>query len=83
MYHCYILYSEELDRYYIGSCGEDLAGRLARHLSNHSGYTGKAKDWRVVYSESFASRSAVYVRERAIKGKKSRRYIEYLVEQGS
>ncbi|MCB9297915.1 MAG: GIY-YIG nuclease family protein [Lewinellaceae bacterium] len=53
---------------------------LRRHLSNHKGFTGKAKDWEVVYTESFVSKEEAYGREREIKGKKSRKYIEWLAE---
>jgi putative endonuclease len=50
MYTFYILYSQSLDRYYIGYC-QNLQARLDRHLSNHKGFTAKAKDWIVVYTE--------------------------------
>ena len=56
MYYCYILYSENLDRYYIGSC-EDMEERLSRHLMNHSGFTGRAKDWQVVHIEEYGEKS--------------------------
>ena len=67
MFHCYILYSSDLNRYYIGSCGEDLAGRLDRHLMNHKGFTGRAKDWQIVYTEIFESKAVALHRERQIK----------------
>ncbi|WP_251834110.1 GIY-YIG nuclease family protein [Kaistella pullorum] len=44
MYFCYILYSKSLDQFYIGHTGEELKERLRRHLSNHKGFTAKAKD---------------------------------------
>ena len=40
----YILFSETLNKYYIGS-SEDVLKRLEKHLQNHKGFTGKAKDW--------------------------------------
>ena len=55
MYLCYILYSKTLNRYYVGSCTAPLKERLRRHLANHKGFTGKTKDWEVVYTESFGS----------------------------
>ncbi|MCB9297914.1 MAG: GIY-YIG nuclease family protein [Lewinellaceae bacterium] len=80
MYLLYILYSKTLGRYYVGHCEAPLEERLRRHLSNHKGFTGKAKDWEVVYTESFVSKEEAYGREREIKGKKSRKYIEWLAE---
>ncbi|MCB9811278.1 GIY-YIG nuclease family protein [Candidatus Nomurabacteria bacterium] len=47
MYLLYILYSKTLGRYYVGHCEAPLEERLRRHLSNHKGFTGKAKDWEV------------------------------------
>ncbi len=78
MYYCYVLYSKALDRYYIGSC-EDLEERLSRHLMNHSGFTGRAKDWEVVYLEEYLEKSMAQKRERQIKGWKSRKLVEALV----
>ena len=82
MYLLYILYSKTLGRYYVGHCEAPLEERLRRHLSNHKGFTGKTKDWEVVYTESFGSKAEAYSREREIKSKKSRKYIEWLIASG-
>ncbi len=52
MYYFYILYSEQLDKYYIGHTAE-LEERSRRHNSNHKGWTGKVNDWEIDYSEEF------------------------------
>ena len=78
VHHCYILFSKVLNRYYIGSC-EDLEERLSRHMSNHSGFTGKAKDWNVVYCEAFTTKAESQCRERQIKKWKSRKMIEKII----
>jgi putative endonuclease len=50
----YILYSKTLDnKYYIGSTEGTLEARLKKHLSNHNGFTGKSKDWILVYHEEY------------------------------
>ena len=54
MYYFYMLYSKSLDRFYPGHTS-DLKERLRRHITNHKGYTGKAKDWQVVYNEQYTS----------------------------
>ncbi len=79
MYYVYILYSESLDRFYIGSAA-DIQARLIKHLQNHSGYTAKAKDWSIVYSEAFSTRSHAMAREKQIKAWKSRTMIQKLIE---
>ncbi len=59
----YILYSKFLNQYYIGHTSEGLEERLRKHLSNHSGFTGKSKDWIIVYSEEFETKSLAYKRD--------------------
>ncbi|WP_347374690.1 GIY-YIG nuclease family protein [Aequorivita sp. Q41] len=78
-YFVYIVYSEELNRYYIGHTSEPISERLRKHLSNHSGYTSKAKDWVVKYTESYPTKREAYARELAIKKKKSIKFIQDLI----
>jgi putative endonuclease len=79
MFHTYILYSADMDRYYIGYCGTDLEGRFKAHLSNHKGFTAKAKDWDIVHVEKFESKKEAIDRERQIKKWKSRKMVEQLI----
>ncbi|SDI09307.1 GIY-YIG nuclease family protein [Chryseobacterium jejuense] len=79
MCYCYILYSESLDKYYIGHSCERLQERLRKHLSNHKGFTSKAKDWIIIYSENFNSKIEAYKREREIKAWKSKSKIQKLI----
>ena len=78
MYYVYILHSKQFDRYYVGQC-EDLEARVDRHNGKAVPSTKPYVPWELVYFESFGIRSEAVQREREIKGKKSRRYIEYLV----
>ena len=78
MYYCYILYSEILDKYYIGHTN-DLESRLTKHLTKHKGFTGRVSDWHIVYYETFENKTEAYARERSIKKRKSRKYIESLI----
>ncbi|WP_335966217.1 GIY-YIG nuclease family protein [Galbibacter sp. PAP.153] len=77
----FILYSQTLDRYYVGASG-DLERRLTKHNANHKGYTGRASDWAIVHKERFTSKVEAYRREKQIKGWKSRRMIENLLASG-
>ena len=74
----YILYSEKLNRFYIGQT-YNLEERLRKHRSSTKHFTGKAKDWVLKYTESYSTRKEAIAREREIKKKKSRKYIEYLI----
>jgi putative endonuclease len=75
----YILKSVQLDKFYIGSTGSTLDSRLQKHLTDHSGFTAKTKDWKIVYSEEYDSIEEAAKRERQIKKWKSRKMIEQLV----
>ena len=79
MFYVYILHSDILDRYYVGYT-EVLETRLLQHNSGISTYTQKASDWVLKYSEQFETRSAAMAREKEIKNKKSRSYIEWIVQ---
>ena len=65
IYYFYILYSDKLDKYYIGHTS-DLQERLRRHNSNHKGFTVKGNDWVVVYTEIYTSKKLAYAREREV-----------------
>ncbi len=81
-YFVYILYSENLDRYYIGSTKE-IGHRLKEHIWSHVGFTSRAKDWVLRYSEVHSTRSEAYAREKRIKAWKSRKLIEKLISTKS
>ncbi|HEY4151104.1 MAG TPA: GIY-YIG nuclease family protein [Chitinophagaceae bacterium] len=78
-YHLYILYSVFRDRYYIGHTRDFLQERLRKHNTDHKGYSGHTGDWRIVYTEEYASKELAYSREREIKAWKSRRRVMTLV----
>jgi len=76
----YIIYSEKLDKYYIGYT-EDICVRLDQHNKGLSTFTAKTNDWKLVYKECYSTRQETSDREKAIKLKKSRKYIEWLIAQ--
>ena len=78
MFYVYILYSKELDRYYIGQT-ENLDERIFRHTNSGSKSTKAANDWELKHQEAFNTRSEAVRRETEIKKKKSRKYIEWLI----
>ena len=81
-YYFYIIYSELLDKYYLGY-SSNLKDRINKHNTNHKGFTGRAKDWTLVYSEKYNSKEEAYARERQVKAWKSRKLIEKLISVGS
>ncbi|WP_026450298.1 GIY-YIG nuclease family protein [Aequorivita capsosiphonis] len=77
-YYTYILYSAKLNRYYIGST-ENVSTRLKEHLWKHKGFTAKAKDWELKYSEIFETKMEARKRETQMKKWKSRIMLEKLI----
>jgi len=82
MFHTYILYSESFDRYYVGHC-ENMDARLLRHNLKKVPSTKAYAPWKVIYTEPYATRGEASAREKAIKKKKSRIYIESLTGGGT
>jgi putative endonuclease len=80
----YILYSQSIDNYYVGATTDEMKERLRRHNSSHKkGFTGRASDWEVVYSEEFPLKEQAFAREREVKSWKSRKRIEKLTGKAS
>ena len=73
----YILYSEKLNKYYVGAC-IDMERRLYEHNIGHSKFTSTGIPWIVKYTETFETLKQAKKRELAIKKMKSRKYIESL-----
>ena len=80
--YTYILFSNKLDRFYIGSTELPISERLELHLHKSYGnkkFTAKADDW--ILSWYYSCDSIVRARklERFIKKMKSSRFIERLI----
>ena len=79
MYVTYILYSKSIDRFYIGSTN-NLDRRLSEHNRKKGKYTDRGIPWEIVYLEKFETNTLTRKRELEIKKKKSRIYIESLIQ---
>ena len=78
MWFVYIIQSEFDGSFYVGYTS-DLDKRLEAHNNGQSRYTRKKMPWKLVYNESFDTKTEALKRERKIKMKKSRRYIQWLI----
>ena len=83
MFYTYILQSEFSGMHYIGST-QDLLARVDQHNdSNNTKYktTGRFKGpWKLVYYETFKTRSDAMKREKQIKSWKSKKAVEKLLK---
>jgi len=73
MFYTYIIYSESIDKYYIGYT-HDLALRLERHNNGWGKYSSKGIPWKLVY-QKYLVPCLMQLKEKM----KSRKYIESLI----
>jgi putative endonuclease len=75
MFTTYILFSESLQKFYIGFTSGNVNIRLYKHLASKKGFTAKAKDWMIVYTEQFTTKEEAMAREKKLKNWKSNKRI--------
>lgn len=75
----YILFSNQLDRFYIGSC-KDLFYRIDQHLNKEfiKSFTTKAEDWELYISIDDLTHEQARSIEQHVKKMKSKNYIQNL-----
>ena len=78
MAYVYIIYSTKVNKYYVGAC-TNLERRLHEHNIGHSTFTSTGIPWELKYTEHFDTLPNAKKREREIKARKSRIYIEQLI----
>lgn len=78
---CYILFSQKLDKFYVGVTTDDIHERIAKHNESKYGqhrYTSTVDDW-VLFLDIVVEDFAHAVRmERKVKAMKSSKYIQNL-----
>ena len=74
MFFVYIIYSQRLQRYYVGST-EVVERRLQEHNSGKSKSTRAGTPWELVRTEVFTIRSEAMLQERKIKARGIKRYL--------
>ncbi len=79
-YYVYILYSLSLNKYYTGYTS-DIDTRLQKHNAGATRSTKSGRPWVLLYQECFESKTEAIIREKEIKRKKSRKYIEQLANK--
>jgi putative endonuclease len=78
-YFVYIIYSSKCNKYYVGQT-DSLERRIEEHNIGKGGtFSSNCIPWKLMYSEIFSTRSEAMKREKYIKAKKSRKYIEWLI----
>ena len=78
MFVAYIIQSQKSERYYIGHT-QNILVRLDYHNNGKVKATKNKGPWVLVYEENFETKLEANRRELEIKSKKSKRYIESLI----
>ncbi|MBO6794479.1 MAG: GIY-YIG nuclease family protein [Balneolaceae bacterium] len=79
MYWGYIIYSNSKDRFYTGASGVGVEIRVDRHNSGWTRSTKSGIPWELKYVRTFESKTDALKWERMVKSKKSRVFIEKLI----
>ena len=82
MFSVYIIYSEKLNKFYIGY-SSNVQERLRKHNRRSKGFSFLGRPWVLVYTESFDNKKDAMDRERQLKNWKNRERIETLIRTGS
>ena len=77
----YILYSQKLNKYYVGAC-TDMDRKMYEHNIGHSKFTRLGVPWELSYTEEYPTLEGAKRREMKIKSQKSRKNIEELIAKG-
>ena len=80
MYYLYILKSVKDNKYYIGSTS-NIEKRMEYHNKGYSKATKYRRPLKLVYCESYDTKTEALKREILIKKYKSSKYIKYLIEK--
>ncbi|HRW98266.1 MAG: GIY-YIG nuclease family protein [Lewinellaceae bacterium] len=79
MFYVYIIQSQLDGSFYIGQSA-DLEKRLTQHNHGETRTTSKKRPWKLVYSESFDSRSEAIKREHFLKKQRNRQFYQRLID---
>jgi len=82
MYTVYIIYSERIDKYYIGF-SSNFQERLRKHNRNSKGFSSSGRPWIMVYSEVFENKKDAMAREKQLKSWKNRERLVSLIKSCS
>ena len=77
MFCIYIIYSEKLQRYYVGST-QSVEIRLQEHNAGKSKSTRAGIPWTLIHTENFSTRSEAMLQERKVKARGIGRYLSGL-----
>jgi len=79
MHYVYILYSEKLEKLYVGSTG-NLKKRINAHNQGAASFTSRGIPWKLLYYQAFINKTDASREELFLKTGKGRERIKYLLK---
>jgi putative endonuclease len=80
MFVVYVLYSDKLNKRYIGST-RDVNSRLKEHNSGKSKFTKTGVPWKLIYKESYQSNQEARRRELFLKSGVGRKFLDQILNE--
>ena len=83
MIGCYIIFSEKLNKFYVGATQDDVSLRIEKHNSGQYGkqtFTATTSDWKIFLFIPCTDYSHAIRLERKIKSMKSTKYFHNLIK---
>ena len=78
----YILQNTKSGKFYIGCTSNVIEREKEHNYKRGQRWTGRQQgEWQLVHKEFFSSKREALIREKEIKCKKSKRYIQTLIER--
>jgi putative endonuclease len=74
-YFVYILWSEKLSKFYVGST-QNIENRIKEHNNGEGSFTSKGIPWKLIWSFELADRSEAVSLENKIKKRGIQRFLE-------
>ena len=81
MYYVYVLFSEKLNKRYIGST-HDVNNRLREHNTSKSKFTKTGIPWKLIYQESYQTNLEARRRELFLKSGVGKKLLDQIVKEG-
>lgn len=75
MYYVYVLWSESLQKRYVGSAS-DVADRIKQHNSGSNRFTRGGTPWILIHQEEYPTRTEALKREKFLKRGVGRAWLE-------
>jgi putative endonuclease len=82
MFYVYVLYSDKLNKRYIGSTS-DVNNRLKEHNTGKSRFTKAGVPWKLIYQESYQSNHEARRRELFLKSGVGRKFLDQILSENN